>query len=219
MASRGRGRRGGRRNNQPPPTTDQQAFIEAIGTVAASIAQASANVGQGGSNDLQRFKTHKPPVFKGGADPMVADHWFRQVSKILEAMEITSDATKIRLAAFQLEGEAQVWWDWVKDSKNLETMTWGEFKELFMGKYFSAAAKHAKAWEFLDLKQGTMTVMEYVAKFTELARFADDYVATDLAKVRKFEDGLKLSIRGKIVGLLLQDLDSMVATAMPLRER
>ena len=28
--------------------------------------------------------------------------------------------------------------------------------------------------------------MDYVARFTELARFADDYVATDLAKVRRF---------------------------------
>ena len=82
-------------------------------------------------------------------------------------------------------------------------MTWAEFHELFMGKYFSATARHAKAQEFLELKQGTMIVMEYVAKFTELARFADDYVATNMAKVRKFENGLKLSIRGKIVGLLL----------------
>ena len=31
-----------------------------------------------------------------------------QVEKILEAIEITSNTTKIRLAAFQLEGEAQV---------------------------------------------------------------------------------------------------------------
>ena len=38
----------------------------------------------------------------GGGDPMVADHWFWQIEKILEAMEITSDATKIRLATFQL---------------------------------------------------------------------------------------------------------------------
>ena len=59
-----------------------------------------------------------------------------------------------------------------------------------------------------------MTVMEYVAKFTELARFADDYVATDMAKVRKFEDGLKLSIRGKIVGFILQDIDFKVRIAM-----
>ena len=48
-----------------------------------------------------------------------------------------------------------------------------------------------------------MIVLEYVAKFTELARFANDYVATDVTKVRKFEDGLKLSIRGKIMRLLL----------------
>ena len=48
-----------------------------------------------------------------------------------------------------------------------------------------------------------MAVMDYVARFTELTRFADDYVATDMAKVRRFENGLKLSIRARIVGLRL----------------
>ena len=48
-----------------------------------------------------------------------------------------------------------------------------------------------------------MTVLEYVAKFIELARFANNYMDTNMAKVRKFKDGLKLSIIGKIVGLLL----------------
>ena len=40
---------------------------------------------------------------------MIADQWFRQVEKIMEAMETTSDATKIKLAAFHLEGESQIW--------------------------------------------------------------------------------------------------------------
>ena len=83
-----------------------------------------------------------------------------------------------------------------------------------MGKFFPASARHGKAQEFLDLKQGNMTMLEYVAKFNELARFGDDDVATDMAKVRKFDDGLKLSILGKIVGFLLQDMDSMVSTSM-----
>ena len=61
-----------------------------------------------------------------------------------------------------------------------------------MSKFFPASTRHAKAQEFLELRQGAMTVLEYV--FTELASFGDDYVATDMAKVRKFEDGLKLSI-------------------------
>ena len=86
-----------------------------------------------------------------------------------------------------------------------------------MSKFFLAFARHAKARELLESKQGSMTVLEYVAKFTELTRFGDDYVATDMAKVRKFEDGLKLSIRGKIVGFLLQDRDSMVRTAMAIK--
>ena len=134
---------------------------------------------------------------------MVADHWFRQIKKVLEAMDITSDVAKIRLATFQLEGESQVWWDWIKTSRDLEAMTWTEFHGLFMSKYFPATSRHAKAQEFLELKQGTMTVMEYVTRFTELVCFGDDFVATDMAKVRRLENGLKLSIRGRIVGLRL----------------
>ena len=66
---------------------------------------------------------------------MVAVHWFRQVKKTLKAMEVTSYATKVKLVAFQLEGESQLWWDWVKASRNLEEITWEKFREHCMGKY------------------------------------------------------------------------------------
>ena len=108
MANRGRGRRGdGRNNSQLPSAFNQQAFVQAIGIVTATIeqasttattiaqacattttiaqacatattiAQASATVGQGGPSNLERFKAHHPLTFKEGGDPMVADHWFR----------------------------------------------------------------------------------------------------------------------------------------------
>ena len=51
-----------------------------------------------------------------------------------------------------------------------------------MGKYFPASTRYAKAQKFLELKQEAMTVIEYVARFTELARFADNYVAIDATK-------------------------------------
>ena len=85
-----------------------------------------------------------------------------------------------------------------------------------MGKCFPETTRHAKAQEFLELKQGATTVMDYVAKFTELARFADDYVATDMTKVRRFENWLKLSIRARNVGLCLQVMNSMVGTALTI---
>ena len=103
MASRGQGRKGlPRGTGQAPPVFDQQAFVKAVG-IAATASTAGS---QGGPSNLQRFKAHHPPTFTGGGDPMVADHWFMQIEKLLEAMEMTSDTTRIRLDAFRLEGEA-----------------------------------------------------------------------------------------------------------------
>ena len=123
MASRGRGRRGRPRGTgQAPPTFDQplvfdqQAFVEAIGIAATAIAQAGIVGSQGGPSNLQRFRVHHPLTFTGGGDPVVADHWFIQIEKVLEAMKITSDTNRIRLVAFQLESEAQAWWKWARTS-------------------------------------------------------------------------------------------------------
>ena len=107
---------------------DQHAFVEAMGGAATAITQASAAGGQGRSSNLKRFIAHHPPT-------LVANHWFRQVERILKAMEITSDAMRIKLATFRLEGEPQVWWDWVRASRDPEMMIWGQFRELFMGKF------------------------------------------------------------------------------------
>ena len=114
MASRGRGRRERPRGTgQAPPTFDQsptfeqRAFVEAVCVAATAIAHASIAGSQGDPSNLQRFRAHNPPTYTGGGDPMVADHWYMQIEEVLEAMEITSDATRIRLAAFQLESEAK----------------------------------------------------------------------------------------------------------------
>ena len=119
--------------------------MEAVAVASTTITRSSVADSQGGPSNLQRFRAHHPPTFIGGGDPMVADHWFMHIENILEAMEITSDATRIRLAAFQLEGKAWVWWRWVRTSRDLEVMTWAEFQELFMGKYFPKTTRHAKA--------------------------------------------------------------------------
>ena len=107
MASRGRGHRGRPRGTgQAPPTIDQpsafdqRAFGEAVGVAGTAIAQARIAGSQGDPSNPQRFRTHHPPTSTGGGDSMVEDHWFMQIEKVLEAMEVTSDATRIRLAAF-----------------------------------------------------------------------------------------------------------------------
>ena len=60
-----------------------------MGAVATAIAQVSVAGSQWGPTNLQRFIAHHPPTFTGGGDPVVADHWFRQVERILETIKIT----------------------------------------------------------------------------------------------------------------------------------
>ena len=66
----------------------------------AAIAQAGIAGSQGGPSNLQRFRAHHPPTFTGGGGPMMTDHWFIQIEKVLEAMKITSNTTRITLAVF-----------------------------------------------------------------------------------------------------------------------
>ena len=61
---------------------------------------------------------------------MVADHWFMQNEKVLEAMEITSEATRIRLVVFQLGSEAQIWWKRARTSRDLKGAIVREFSPM-----------------------------------------------------------------------------------------
>ena len=101
MASRGRGRRGRPLGTgQAQSMFDQQTFAEAVGITANAIAQAGIAARLEDPSNLQRFRAHQPLTFTGGGDQMVTDHWFMQIEKVLEAMEVTSDTARIRLAEF-----------------------------------------------------------------------------------------------------------------------
>ncbi|KAL5583195.1 hypothetical protein UlMin_015637 [Ulmus minor] len=67
-------------------------------------------------------------------------------------------------------------------------MTWGEFVGEFNQKYYNQAAMRAKQKEFLNLKQGNMTVIEAVTKFKQLARLCPSLVATEEERTRKMMD-------------------------------
>lgn len=48
------------------------------------------------------------------------------------------------------------------------------FEDAFMGRLFPRELREAKITEFLDLKQDSMSVQEYILKFTQLSRYAPE---------------------------------------------
>ena len=61
-------------------------------------------------------------------------------------------------------------------------MTWQEFIAAFTEYYIPAGVMNRKLMEFLDLKQGSMTMMDYVNKFNHLASYAGTHVDTNAKK-------------------------------------
>lgn len=84
------------------------------------------------------------------------------------------------------------------------TMTWAQFKEVFYEKYFPQCVRDHKVIEFEQLKQGTMSVAKYEAKFIELGQYAPHMVDTDYKKARKFEGSLDVEVLDRINVLKLE---------------
>lgn len=77
-------------------------------------------------------------------------------------------------------------------------MTWAQFNTIFYDKYFPQCFRDRKISEFQELKQDRISVAEYEAKFTELAKFAPHMVDTNYKKAHKFKGGLDLDILDQV---------------------
>src|SRR5262244_2591533 len=67
--------------------------------------------------------------------------------------------------------------------------------------------------EFLNLSQGSMSVMEYEARFVKLEKFAPHICADERRRATKFIRGLKGYIRNRIMAQNHQTLESAVRAA------
>ena len=98
------------------------------------------------------------------------------------------DHRKVQLAAWLLKEEAAFWWEVTNATRPVET--WADFRERFGLKFLSSAEENLQMERFLALKQGDMSVREYVNKFNQLARFGLDLVNTAQKKAVRFARGL-----------------------------
>ena len=133
------------------------------------------------------------PSFDGSHDPVIAEDWLKKIQRIFAYMRL-EDREKVACAVNQLEKEALCWWDYVALTEGEENVTWAIFVNCFQAKYLGEAQQAGKIQEFMDLKQGKMSVTEYVAKFSELARFAPSMVPTDDSRKKRFMWGLRKDV-------------------------
>ena len=122
------------------------------------------------------------------------EEWMRRMENLFEIMECPN-RYKVALATYQLEGEVEYWWGTVKSREGEDPITWERLKELMDNQYYPRDVRRIKEREFLSLKQGNLSVMEYATKFNEISRFAPHQVNIEERKMDHFEQGLRGDIR------------------------
>jgi len=77
---------------------------------------------------------------------------------------------------------------------------WNRLKEMMDNQYYPRDVRRIKEREFLSLKQGSLSIMEYATKFNKLSRFAPHQVDTEERRMDHFEQSLRGDIRTMIAG-------------------
>jgi len=130
-----------------------------------------------------------------------------------------TDEEKVILATRQLVGAAGEWWKNYKDAASeLEAITWKEFVEKFCEYHIPKGIMEIKVEEFHSLRQGPMTVNQYIRKFMKLARYALEDVNSDKKKQKCFRRGLNPSIREQMVTHIYPDFNMLMNRTILLEE-
>ncbi|MQM16973.1 hypothetical protein Taro_049937, partial [Colocasia esculenta] len=92
-------------------------------------------------------------------------------------------------------------------------VAWDAFMRLFRAKFVPEHIQDKMEQEFLSLTQGSMTVLEYEARFSELSKYALHIVEDEHRKTKKFVMGLKPSVRTRLVAFDHRTLDEALIAA------
>src|ERR1043165_7340555 len=105
---------------------------------------------------------------------------------------------KVRYVSNLFTGDALTWWRSVRQARAGQVITWEMLEKQFNDRYMPQIYRDRKETEFLNLKQGDMSVIEYQNRIIALAKYAPMAVVTEASKCRKFEKGLHPDIRAMV---------------------
>ena len=192
---------------------ERQASIAAL-----QLLVQATQANQGGHAEprskLRDFQHTNPPVFSQTKEPLDAEDWLRTMDNNL-AVAAVGNNEKVLYATHYLAGTARSWWEGVR-SRHLDgyVFTWAEFAEAFKKAHIPTALIRRMKDKFRHLKQGSMTVVGYLDRFTQLSRYAPEEVDSEEKRKDRFLDGLHDGLQVILVAMQFPDLESLADAAI-----
>ncbi|KAK8916083.1 hypothetical protein KSP39_PZI022867 [Platanthera zijinensis] len=192
----------------PPPPVPAQFLQTDMGQTLTAILdafraqQAPAPQQIPGANWLSIFRGLSPPSFLGTESAVRTEEWLDIMEEMLTGIRSPWEE-RVPLVVSCLESHAKRWWKTVLDSTFAERVaaevSWDEFRPMLLEHFVPRSARDELEDRFLQLKQGTRTVVEYHREFNHLARFADSYQLDEAAYTKRFYKGLREDMRDALL--------------------
>ncbi|XP_042519155.1 uncharacterized protein LOC122092921 [Macadamia integrifolia] len=98
-------------------------------------------------------------------------------------------------------------------------LTWEHFKVAFYNNYYLDSVRERKETKFIELKQGSNSVLEYQQDFEKLFFFTPEHLKGDQAKAKRFEKGLRSAIGTLLVAQYLHNYAQVVQAAKSIEDK
>ncbi|XP_073298481.1 uncharacterized protein [Primulina huaijiensis] len=140
---------------------------------------------------VARLHSMHPPRFSGSEGAEKAELWISEIEELFDLIEYPPGC-RLRLAVHQLKDRAKMWWYTTLMTLDAQRIvpSWDIFKLKFKESYCPPSFYSSKASEFHNLKQGDMSVAEYADSFYAMLRYTPHVVASQVAIVESFIEGL-----------------------------
>jgi hypothetical protein len=195
------------------------ATLQHLTQIATNHNNRGGNDDEEPRNTLRNFQNSNPPTFTKSTEPLDADDWLRTIKNKLEYVGVGANE-KVLYATHFLAGAAGAWWENVRAMQpEGQVMTWGAFKTKFRKAHILSGLIKIMRDKFLNLKQGSMSVTEYLDKFTTWGRYAPNDIDTDEKKRERFMNGLQEDLQPYLVAVPYDDLESLVDAAIMVEDK
>ena len=184
-----------RRKRSPSGSSDSEGSTG--GSSSSSHKNKKKRRYQNHSRD--EFKKARLPTFNGEVkNGQEVEARLLGIRKYFQVQDYSRNM-KARVAIFNLNGRASIWWKHFSKVKkiNERKIVWKQFKKYFTHKYLSDRYYDDKIKELHELKLGQLTMEKYGNKLLEFLRYVR-YIRDDKVKIQCFLSGIPHSHKDRI---------------------
>ncbi|XP_019085455.1 PREDICTED: uncharacterized protein LOC104715163 [Camelina sativa] len=157
------------------------------------------------------------PKFKGDLNMVLADAWIKELETNFEMSKCPEEFRRPVTVKF-LQEDARAWWDSVVSRYRFQTISWDIFKREFEQKYFPPESRDRLENQLLRLEQGEMSVRAYGRVITRLRRYLYQGNDDELAMARRFFNGLRPDIKGRLHAVTYRSVAEVEERAVSVEE-